>query len=92
MRGQEVGDEVSVDVPPEEAYGERDPERMMEIPRDRLEGVEPEVGQVLGLQDQQGQAHQATVAKVSDETVTLDFNHMLAGKTLTFKIQIVAVE
>ncbi len=90
--GKAVGDKTEVECPPAEAYGEHDPARIMELPRERLQGVDPEVGQFLGLEDDQGNPHQATITAVTDETVTLDFNHFLAGKTLIFDIEVVGVE
>lgn len=90
--GKEVGETTTVECPPAEAYGERDEERILEIKKEQLTGVDPEVGQVLGLTDEQGNPHQATVHEVGDETVKLDFNHFLAGKTLFFEIEVVAIE
>jgi len=90
--GKQVGESTTVECPPEEAYGPHDPERVLEIQKEQLTGVDPEVGQVLGLQDDQGNSHQATVAGVGDQTVKLDFNHFLAGKTLLFEIEVVAIE
>lgn len=90
--GKDVGETTTATIPPEEGYGERDPARILEIQKEQLTGVDPEVGQVLGLQDEQGNSHQATVAEVGDETVKLDFNHFLAGQTLVFEIEVVAVE
>lgn len=90
--GKDVGETTTATIAPEEGYGERDPERVLEIKKEQLTGVDPEPGQVLGLQDDQGNSHQATVAEVGDETVKLDFNHFLAGKTLQFEIEVVSVE
>ena len=91
VAGKDVGDKATAEVPPAEGYGEHDPQRVLEIERERLTGVDPEVGQVLGLQDDDGRDHQATVIAVTDDTVRLDFNHFLAGKTLLFDIEVVAV-
>ena len=89
VQGKDVGDQVSVTIPPEEAYGTHDPNMVHDLPRDRVQGTELEVGQVLGLEDDNGQAYQAKVVDLTEEVVKLDFNHFLAGKTLVFDIQIV---
>lgn len=90
--GKTVGEKTEVECAPEEAYGPRDETKTLVLERERLQNVEPEVGQYLGLEDDQGNPHQATVTEVTDDTVTLDFNHFLAGKTLIFDIEVVAVE
>lgn len=90
--GKTVGDKTEVTCAPEEAYGPRDETRIMQLERERLQNIEPEVGQYLGLEDDQGNPHQASVTEVTDTHVTLDFNHFLAGKTLIFTIEVVSVE
>ena len=89
--GMNEGDKTTLTIAPEEGYGVRDEERVLEITRDQLTGVDPEIGQVLGLTDDQGNPHQASVVGVSESHVKLDFNHFLAGKTLLFDIEIVNV-
>ncbi len=90
VRGLEVGDKTTVAIPPGEAYGERDEARIQEVPREMLDAPDLEEGQVIGLQTPDGQQLQATVAGLTDEAVKLDFNHFLAGKTLTFEIEVVS--
>lgn len=90
--GKDVGDKTQATVPPEDAYGERNPEMVRELPKEQLGAQDLEVGQVLGLQDDQGRQFQATVAEMNDESVTLDFNHFLAGQTLLFDIEVVDVQ
>ena len=90
--GMKVGQEKKVDIDPEHAYGQRDPEMLKEIPREQLpKNQEPKVGMgiVIGLPN--GSKFPATIAKVSDKTVTLDLNHPLAGKKLTFKIKVAQI-
>lgn len=91
VQGKDVGDKVTTTIPPEQGYGERDPNMVQDMPRDRIQGVDLEPGQVLGLEDDQGRPFQAQVAELTDEVVKLDFNHFLAGKTLQFDIEVVAV-
>lgn len=92
VRGKAVGDKVTAVIPPEEGYGPTNPEMVQQIPLERVQGADVKIGQVLGLEDNNGNPFQATVTAMDDENVTLDFNHFLAGKTLTFEIEIVSVE
>ncbi len=90
--GMKVGQEKKVDIDPENAYGQRNPEMLKEIPREQLpKDQEPKVGMgmIIGLPN--GSKFPATIAKVSDKTVTLDLNHPLAGKKLTFKIKVAQI-
>jgi FKBP-type peptidyl-prolyl cis-trans isomerase SlyD len=91
MEGRAAGDRFTVNVPPEEAYGERNPGNIQRIPLKRLGNIpRPRPGQVLGLQTNQGPA-QVTVVKVGRFNVDVDANHPLAGHTLNFDVEIVSV-
>jgi len=79
-------------VAPEDGYGPVDPSATVQVPKDKLpEGVEPEVGMVLGGTDQSGQPFQATIREIVQDQVTLDLNHPLAGKELLFKVKVVDI-
>ena len=68
-------------------------ELLMEIPRDRLQGVDdPQPGMVLTAKQNDGREMRLVVAKVSDGSVTLDGNHPLAGKTLHFDLKLLEVK
>ena len=89
--GMKVGEKKKVDIPPENAYGVHRDEMVDVIPLEQMEaqlGSAPEVGeQLYGLV---GSSYRAgTVTDVSNGNVTVDFNHALAGKTLTFEIELV---
>ena len=90
--GMEAGDEDSVTVEPEQAYGERTDDRVVDYEaaefREMLGGRDPEVG--LEIQTEEGLPGE--VVGVGDETVSVDFNHELAGETLTFDVEVVSVE
>jgi peptidylprolyl isomerase len=63
-----------------------------EVPRSEFpDDIDPQIGQVLELTDADGDAFPVTVAVVSDTNVTLDANHPLAGKDLTFEIELVSI-
>lgn len=88
MEGRAVKDEFSVTVEPEEAYGLRNEGNVQRIPLKRLRGIgKIAPGQVLNLQTNKGQV-QVTVLKVGKFNVDVDGNHPLAGKSLTFDVEI----
>ena len=77
---------------PEDAYGQRDEEKMYTFDRSELPaGIEPRKGQTLGLTSGDGQRFPAHITKVDDAKVTVDLNHPLAGKKLTFDIKVVGI-
>jgi len=90
--GMEAGDEETVTIEPEQAYGERTDDRVVEYDadefREMLGGREPEEG--LELQTEQGMP--GVVTDVSEDTVDVDFNHELSGETLEFEVEVVSVE
>jgi len=76
---------------PERAYGSRDDANVQSIPRSQFpEGMELEVGMVLGAQSDQGPM-QFTVVDVNDEIVIVDLNHQMAGHTLHFSVEVVEI-
>lgn len=91
LTGMEVGETDTVTIPPEEAYGERSEEQILEHDRDELDEMlaePPEEG--MQLQTQQGQI--GTIDHVDEDVVRIDFNHELAGETLSFEVEIVDVQ
>ncbi len=93
VEGMEEGEETTVEIPPEKAYGAHQEEAVMEFPATELpEEMEPEVGMQLQLQGADGQAFPARIVEIGDETIVLDANHPLAGETLTFEIELVEIE
>jgi FKBP-type peptidyl-prolyl cis-trans isomerase SlyD len=89
--GLNVGDEKVVEVKPTEGYGERDPDDIVEIPRANLpDSLDLSVGAPLKVKDSEsGESFSAYIVESDPETVTLDFNHPLAGRTLNFHVKIV---
>ena len=89
LYGMKVGDQKTVVIPPEEAYGEYDTESTQEAKKDEFsEEVPLDVGTFLDLEDDEGDILSAQITAAEEDTVTLDFNHPLAGKTLTFEITV----
>ena len=82
----------TVRIPCAQAYGPRDEAQVMAIERSRLpQGASPEVGDRLQLRSKNGQTLVVAVTAVDADTVTLDGNHALAGKDLTFDLRLVAI-
>ena len=89
VTGMSPGDSKTVELPPEEAYGPRRDEMVLAIDRAQMpEDADPQVGQQLQLTRQDGQPVPATVTEVSESNVTVDANHPLAGRQLTFEIEL----
>ena len=90
--GMKVGDKKKETIGFDNAYGPRNPQLVMTVGRDRLpKEVEPKVGDMFKGQRPDGMVLAFTVIDVTDENVTLDANHPLAGKDLTFEITIVEI-
>ncbi|MDJ0758110.1 MAG: peptidylprolyl isomerase [Woeseiaceae bacterium] len=93
VTGMAVGDSKSVRIEPEEAYGPRHEQLIQEVPKSALpEDMTPEVGMGLQSQTPDGQVMQLTVTAVGETTITVDANHPLAGQTLSFAIELVAIQ
>jgi len=92
LEGKEPGDKFTVTVPAAEAYGERHDALVQKgIPKEMFQGVENlEVGMRFEAQTEQG-PQSVEITEVTDEGVTVDGNHPLAGQDLTFDIEVVAV-
>ena len=91
VEGMEVGEVREVRIEPDEAYGERRDDLLMEIGREHVpDDVDVEAGSRLQLQ-RDGRAIPVTVTEVGNETITLDANHPLAGEELNFEIELVQV-
>jgi len=90
LEGCRIGDDLDVEFGPEEAYGERDPHREINVTREQL-GFDPEVGTIVQAQLPDGREQHLMIAKVDGETVTLDGNHPLAGETLRFEVSVASL-
>jgi peptidylprolyl isomerase len=92
LMGMAVKETKTFTLAPEEAYGPRRDDLEQTFQRSELpEGFDPQVGQVLALRNPQGGQIPATVKHADDEKVTVDLNHPLAGKSLTFDIEVVEI-
>lgn len=92
VTGMAQGEEKTVTIPAEEAYGAHHPERVQAVPREQFpDHIPAEVGTQLQVQTPEGQTLPVVIADVSDEAVTLDANHPLAGQDLTFAVEVVQI-
>lgn len=90
--GMDSGDSKTIMIPPDEAYGDRSDELILTMDRDQVPfDREPEVGKMYRLVQKDGQSFPVTVMDMSEETIVFDANHPLAGKDLTFDIQLVQI-
>jgi len=92
IKGLKTGDKKSIKVSSDKAYGPKQPEAMQEVPKDQLpKDAELKVGMQLAAQGPQG-VIPVTISEIKDTTIVVDFNHPLAGKDLTFDVEIVEVK
>jgi FKBP-type peptidyl-prolyl cis-trans isomerase SlyD len=91
LLGKNVGDQLKTTVEPAKAYGEYNPEGVQEVPMDAFEGVDDiETGMAFTAETEQGPMN-LIVTGIEGDMVTVDGNHPLAGKALTFDVTIEAV-
>ena len=86
LMGASVGDKVEFTLSPEDAYGNHNPDAVQQVPKDMFGDINPEIG--MTLMSDMGPFR---VTEIGDELVTVDFNHALAGKSLTFNVEVVEV-
>ena len=89
LDGLSVRDTFSFTLSAEDGYGESSPNYVVEIPKNIFEGPDVpddilEIGATLPMQDQDGNPMEGVVVEIGDDTVTMDFNHPLAGEALGF--------
>lgn len=92
VTGMSVGESKTAEIPCNDAYGPVHEEARQAVPRAEIPDHIPlEIGGRLQVQTPQGQAMPVTIVEMTDDTVTLDANHPLAGKDLTFAIELVEI-
>ena len=91
--GMATGDTRTIHIPCADAYGDRRPDGVLEVPRGEFPPDMPlEVGVSVQGQQSSGQTVTFTIIAVNDEAITLDANHPLAGKDLIFDLTLVSIE
>lgn len=93
LTGMAVGEEKTVTVAPDDAYGARDPQRVQAVPREQFpDHIPTDPGTQLQMQTPEGQTIPVVIADTSETEVTLDANHPLAGQELTFDVELVEIK
>ena len=92
LEGKNEGEEISVDIPEKDAYGEINKEAFRRVPKTAIQNIKQmKVGDLVGA-SANGHTFRAQISEITDKEVVLDFNHPLAGKTLHFDVKIVSVK
>jgi len=92
VEGMSIGEKKVINITPEEGYGPRNEEAVIEFPIEQVPAdMKLEPGMQLTLQNQEGQPVPVVVSEVRDEVVILDANHFLAGKNLVFDVELVEI-
>ena len=93
IQGKQTGDTFKVILPPEQAYGIRDETLVQTLPIDDFgpDAKSIVAGDLIQIQNYNGQIMAVQAVKVSDVEITLDANHQLAGKTLAFDVEVVSI-
>ncbi len=87
-----VGEKKTINILPEDAYGVKDEQAMIEFPKENIpKEMKPEVGMKLQLRNESGQQFPVIIAEIKDDIIVLDANHSLAGKELVFDIELVEI-
>lgn len=90
LEGLEVGADLSITFPPDEGYGGREVDKVVEVTKEQL-GFEPDLGTVVAARLPDGREQHLIVAEISDDKVTLDGNHPLAGQNLHFEVSVASM-
>ena len=92
VMGMETGEKKTITIPPDDAYGPKRDDLVANVNRaDFPENITPEIGQQLQMEQPDGTTMNVVITEMSDQKVTLDANHPLAGKTLIFDVELVEV-
>jgi FKBP-type peptidyl-prolyl cis-trans isomerase 2 len=92
VTGMLVGEKKTITIPFNEAYGPKNPEMIIDMPRNRFpQDMELEVGMALAMNDGQGQQFEVVVTQIKEDAVMLDANHPLAGKDLIFDLELMEI-
>jgi FKBP-type peptidyl-prolyl cis-trans isomerase SlpA len=91
LLGMRAGDDAQIELAPEQAFGQHRRENVQLIRRERFSEVELEPGLIVSFAAADGELP-GVIRRIFDETVEIDFNHPLAGRSIVFDVSIIAVE
>jgi len=90
--GMAPGESKTITISAEDAFGEYDPENVFSVPRNEFpEDLTPEVGMGLEVTGEDDEVYMVTVVEVTDEEISLDTNHPLAGEELTYQVELLEI-
>lgn len=92
LYGLKAGDKRSIAIEPEHGFGQPNPQNVQVMPRDNFEGMELSEGLLIIFKDAANAELPGVVKAFNSSEVTIDFNHPLAGKSLTFDVEIIDVQ
>ncbi len=92
LYGLKAGDKRTLQIAPEQGFGQVNPQNVQVMPRSQFAGMELSEGLMVSFQDAARTELPGVVKTFDDNQVTVDFNHPLAGKTLTFEVEIIDVK
>jgi FKBP-type peptidyl-prolyl cis-trans isomerase SlpA len=92
MFGLKAGDKRSIAIGPEQGFGQGNPQNVQTLPRNQFEGMDLSEGLLVIFKDAANTELPGVVKSFTDETVVVDFNHPLAGKSLSFDVEIIDVK
>jgi len=92
LAGKGIGEKLNVVVDPTDGYGDHNPGLIQQVPRESFQGVDTlEVGMMFQAPGEEGQIQMIRITGIEGDTITVDGNHELAGKTLNFAVEIESV-
>jgi len=92
IAGMALGESKTITIPPEEAYGTRHEEFVVNVERNEFpENITPAIGLQLQMTQPNGESINVIITDLTEDTVTLDANHLLAGHTLIFDVELVEI-
>jgi FKBP-type peptidyl-prolyl cis-trans isomerase 2 len=92
VMGMAIGEKRTINIPCAEAYGQLNEEMKINMPRSEVPAdMNPEIGMEMHLTDENGQVIPVLVIGLTDDTITLDANHPLAGEDLNFDLELVSI-
>ncbi|WP_253446242.1 FKBP-type peptidyl-prolyl cis-trans isomerase [Halomonas sp. Y3] len=92
MKGMAAGESGSFEITPEHAFGQHNPQNIQRLKRDDFGDEELEVGTVMSFADPSGGELPGVISAIDGDMVDVDFNHPLAGRTLTFEVEVIDVK
>ncbi|RTR01459.1 FKBP-type peptidyl-prolyl cis-trans isomerase [Halomonas nitroreducens] len=92
LKGMRTGESGSFEISPEHGFGQHNPQNIQVLKREEFDSDTPEVGMVMSFADAAGGELPGVIKSVDDEQVEVDFNHPLAGRTLTFEVEVLDVK